>query len=129
MTQKPKIQTCYSLSDFEEKQRKFIKRYERRSPQMLSQPFVEYVLSYEELCQIADGVLRLEEGSNLLAICQEVRENHKRGFVINGEVYRLESVQITNEDYYYFLVQPDTGDCKCSTCVGGLKGIGKMIAE
>lgn len=125
----PKIQTCYSLSDFEEKQRKFIKRYEKRNPQLLSQPFVEYILSYEELCQIADGVLRLEEGDNLQAICQEVRENYMKKFVINGEVYLLDGVQITNEDYYYFLVQPDTIDFYFSTCVGGLKGIGKMLHE
>ena len=125
----PKIQTCYSLSDFEEKQRKFIKRYERRNPQLLSQPFVEYILSYEELCQIADGVLRLEEGDNLRSICQEVRENYMKKFVINGEVYLLQGVQITNEDYYYWLMQPDTEDSKYYTCVGGLKGIGKMIPE
>ena len=90
---------------------------------MLSLPLVEYFLSYEELCQIADGVLRLEEGSNLQAICQEVRANLRKEFVINGDRYLLTGVRITNEDYCYWLVQPDTGDYKYYTCVCGLKGI------
>lgn len=118
-----KVQTCFSLSEFEEKTHQFIKRYEKRNPQMLSRPLVQYNLSYEDLCQIADGVLRLEEGDNLRTICQEVRENRLKKYIIKGEKYLLTGVQITNEDYYYWFVQPDTGDFQYFSCVGGLDDI------
>ncbi len=121
---KARVHICRSLSEFKETERKIIKYYERRNPQMLSCPLVQYHLSYEELSQIADGELRLEDsGNNLQTICQEVRANHLKEYSIRGKKYLLTGVQITNEDYYYWLVQPDTGDFQYYSCVGRLDDI------
>lgn len=121
---KPKMHICKSLREFKKITRKYTKHIICKRIQWLSQPWLQYTLSYKELCAFSDGVIRLGNCKNIQSICQEVRENHFREYLIDGKQYVLLTVQITNEDYYYVLAPTeDNTDFRYYSCVGGLDDI------
>ena len=115
---------CKSLREFKKINRKYAKSIARKRIQWLSQPWLQYTLSYEELCAFSDGVIGLWNCRNIQPICQEVRKNRLRNYLIDGKQYALLTVQITNEDYYYVLAPTEDNTAfQYYSCVGGLDDI------
>ncbi len=121
---KPKMHICKSLREFKKITRKYTKHIIRKRIQWLSQPWLQYTLSSNELHGFADGMIRLGSCRNIRPICQEVLENHHRKYLIGGKQYALLSVQITNEDYYYVLAPTEENTAFLYySCVCGLDDI------